>query len=200
MKRLTALIILLNIFYGFAQTRQWKTETSEDENVIVKSEIVKTKKGKHIYYIAETTRNISLEQAENYLRNSNNHKSFLENTTISKEVKKTFKNEWLTYYYFDAPWPMPNSDAVLQFKLTKTDNTLSINGTSMPDAYEKKEVKRMKTYNITYHFEKINASQTKLTITADFVPTGSVPKWLMNGWFPEGPAGIASRLVDEAIK
>lgn len=197
MRIVTALVILLYTGIGIAQTRNWKTQTSKDGKVVVQNEIVKINKGKHIYYIAKTEGKFNLKQAEKYLRNSENHKNFLENTTESTELKTLSDTEWITYYYFDAPWPMPNSDAVESFTLSKTNTTLTIKAISSPKALEIKDVKRMDTYNITYHFELIDEQTTQLTITADFIPVSSVPKWLMNGWFPKGPAGIANRLIHE---
>lgn len=200
MKNLIAFLLLISSFSGVSQTRNWKTETSKDGKVTVKSEILKTDNGKHIYYIAETIGNIALEQAEKYLRNSSNHKQFLENTTTSKEVKQFSDNEWITYYYFDAPWPVPNSDAVLNFKLTRSENELIVSANAVPKAHEMTDVKRMNVYNINYHFKRLDESTTQLILTVDFIPTGSVPKWLLRGWFPKGPAGIATRLLDGISK
>ncbi len=102
MNKIMSLILILCTTTLLAQ-RNWKTETSKDGKVIVKSEITSTEKGKIIHYIAETTTDISLEKAAEYLRDSNTHKNFLENTQESKEVQKITNDNWITYYYFDAP-------------------------------------------------------------------------------------------------
>ncbi|WP_272151559.1 hypothetical protein [Tenacibaculum aiptasiae] len=200
MKKLIAFIFLLTTINGISQNRNWNTKTSKDGKTVVKYDIVKNNGKTHIYYTAETKGDVSIEKIENYFSVSENHKQFLENTTKSEQVKKTSDTEWTTYYYFDAPWPMPNSDAVLNFKTTKTNTTIAFTGTSAPKSYKTTDVKRMETYNIKYSFEKINNNSTKVIISADFVPIGSVPKWLLKGWFPKGPAGIASRLLKEASK
>ncbi|CAL2060013.1 hypothetical protein [Tenacibaculum sp. 190524A05c] len=199
MKKIMSIILILCSTALIAQ-RNWKTETSKDGKVIVKSDIVNTDDGKVIYYIAETTTDISLEKAEKCLRDSQTHKNFLENTTESKQVEKSSESKWITYYFFDAPWPMPNSDAVQEFTVTKTPNSLTVSGTSKPKAYKSTDVKRMNNYDITYHFEKLENQKTKLTITAKFSPVGRVPKFLLKGWFPKGPAGIATRLINEISK
>ncbi|OSY86926.1 hypothetical protein WH52_14175 [Tenacibaculum holothuriorum] len=200
MKKLIALLLLISTFNGIAQNRNWTTKTSKDGKTTVQYDIIKNDSNTHIYYIVETQKDISLDAIETYFSNSENHKSFLENTTESKKVKKISDNEWVTYYYFDAPWPMPNSDAVLNFKVEKTENQLTFIGNSSPEAYKATDVKRMQAYNITYNFERLNDTSTKLTITADFMPVGSVPKWLLKGWFPKGPAEIANRLLTGASK
>lgn len=194
MNKIMSLILILCTTTLLAQ-RNWKTETSKDGKVIVKSEITSTEKGKIIHYIAETTTDISLEKAAEYLRDSNTHKNFLENTQESKEVQKITNDNWITYYYFDAPWPMPNSDAVQEFKLSKTNNSLTVSGISKPNAYKDSKVKRMDNYDISYHFEKLENKKTKLTITATFTPVSSVPKFLLKSWFPKGPAAIANKLI-----
>lgn len=197
-KIITLILIICSI--SLLGQRNWKIQTSKNGKITVKSEIVNTENGKTIYYIAETITDISLEKAEKILRNSNTHKNFLENTTESREIEKKSKDKWSTYFYFDAPWPVPNSDAVQEFTLSKTANSLTVSGISTPNAFKTTKVKRMKNYDISYHFKKVENNKTKLIISATFSPIGSVPKFLLNGWFPKGPAGIASRLIKEISK
>jgi len=52
----------------------------------------------------------------------------------------------------------------------------------------------MKTYKVIYTFEKINNSNTKITYNADYIPVGSIPKFLIKTWFPEGPIKIVTNL------
>ena len=195
-----ATLILILCSTALLGQRNWKTQKSKDGSVIVKSEIESTDNGKVIHYIAETTANISLQKAEEYLKNSNTHKNFLENTTESKEIQKKSENNWITYYFFDAPWPMPNSDAVQEFKLSKTENSLIVKGISNPKAYKTTDVKRMEQYDISYSFVKVGENKTKLTVAAAFTPVSKVPNFLLKGWFPKGPANIVSRLVNEISK
>ena len=191
----------MTITLAFSQEHNWKKEISKDGNVTVKSDIINTEEGKHIYYIAETiTTDINLNQAETYLRNVSNYKKFLENTDESKKVNTIDENTWISYFYFDAPWPMPNSDAVQKFTLKKTNSSLTITGKSQADAYKKTDVDRMKINNITYHFEKIDERTIKVNVISDFEPIGSVPEFLLKGWFPKGPANIVKRLISGASK
>lgn len=194
---LFALLILLN---ANAEQSDWKEETSKDGSVKVKSKIeTKVHNGderKIVSYIAEVNTSVSLDLALQYLMNSNNYKDFLENTKESREIQKVSDSEWITYLYFNAPWPMPDSDCVQRFKLVKKDeNTLVISGTTELDAYDIQDVRRMKFYDIQYKFKKISNNKTKLTLKASFVPVGSIPNWMLKSWLPEGPAGIVTRLL-----
>ena len=188
-----SIVTLLNSFCMFSQERNWIYEKSKDGKSTVKYELVKENNSTHFYYVAQTTANVSLDELDNYFSNTSNHKFFLERTT-TEELKKISDNEWLAYYFFDAPWPLPNSDIVIKINRTKEDNKLFFTATSVSNDYKKSNVKRMTTYKVVYTFEKINVSKTKITYNADYVPVGSIPKFLIKSWFPEGPANIVTYL------
>lgn len=179
---------------GFSQDRNWTIETSNDGKSTVKYELIKEKNGTHFYYIAQTTVNVSLEKLDAYFSNSSNHRKFLERTPESTEIKKLSNNEWLTYYYFDAPWPMGDSDVVARINRTKTDNKLIFNAEAISNSHKQGDVDRVTDYKFIYEFEKVNDTSTKITIKADYVPVGSVPNFLIKAWFPEGPAKIVRNL------
>lgn len=185
------LLISVNVF---SQGRNWTTEISKDGNSTIKYELVKEKEGTHFYYIAQTKANVTLEQLDAYFSKTENHKNFLERTPITKEIDKTSKNEWIAYYYFNAPWPLADSDLVLKINRIKTENKLKFIATAITSNYKTKDVERMKTYKVIYEFEKINKSTTKITYNADYIPVGSIPKFLIKTWFPEGPANIVTNL------
>ncbi len=189
---------------AIAQEDGWKTETLKGGKLTVKSKIVSQKvnnKEKNvIYYVVETTADFDLEKAEMFMRNSANYKKFLESVTKSIEVKKVSANSWISYVYFDNSWPVSDVDCVQKFDLTKTDNGFSVSGKAVPNEYEKKDIDRINLYDVVYKFEKTADKKTKLTITAIFCSGASIPKLLLKSWLPDGPAGIATRLVNEVSK
>lgn len=193
-KHLIVTLLLLISFSVSSQTRNWTTKTSKDGETTVKYDLEKEDGGTHLYYVAERNSSTSLDELDAYFSKSDNHKFFLENTTKSDEVKKTSDNEWITYYYFDAPWPMPNSDVVVKFNKSKTDDTLIFTANVITGEYGKKDVDRLTTYKFIYTFKKVDDNTTKISITADFISVGSVPNFLVRSWFPEGPARIISNL------
>lgn len=186
--------LMLTVFNVFSQNRNWKTESSKDGKSIVKYELVKEQKGTHFYYIAQTSANTSMEELDNYFSNASNHKNFLERTPKSEVIKKISNNVWLTYYYFNAPWPMADSDVVVKIDRSRKDDKLVFSANAISSDYKEGDVDRITDYKFIYEFEKINDQTTKVTITADYIPVGSVPNFLIKTWFPEGPAHIVSNL------
>lgn len=178
----------------FSQERNWTIEKSKDGKSTVKYELVKEDKRTHFYYIAQTTANVSLDDLDSYFSKTANHKFFLESTPKTEEIKKISNNEWLAYYFFDAPWPLPNSDVVLKINRYKADTKLTFTAIATPNDYKKSDIERMSSYKVIYEFEKINNSTTKITYNADYIPVGSIPQFLIKTWFPEGPIKIVNKL------
>ncbi|OIQ31093.1 MAG: hypothetical protein BM564_01145 [Bacteroidetes bacterium MedPE-SWsnd-G2] len=194
MKYISLILVLFCSSNTFAQLRNWTEEYSKDGKSTVKYEIVKEEKGKHFYYIAQTYASTTLDELDAYFSNTENHKNFLESTPITQEIEKISDNEWIAYYYFDAPWPMADSDLVLKINRVKADDTLVFIATAISHDYTYSDVERMTDYKVVYEFEKINDSTTKITYNANYIPLGSIPNFLINTWFPEGPAKIVTSL------
>lgn len=189
-----SIFTLLCSFCMFSQERNWTIENSKDDKSTVKYELIKQEEGTHFYYIAQTMANVTLDELDTYFSNTENHKLFLESTPITKETGKISEDEWLAYYFFNAPWPLPDSDLVIKINRIKETNKLTFIATAIKNDYKTKDVKRMKTYKVIYTFEKINNSNTKITYNADYIPVGSIPKFLIKTWFPEGPIKIVTNL------
>ncbi|MRI01681.1 hypothetical protein GH721_14150 [Kriegella sp. EG-1] len=187
-------IILLVSFKVFSQERSWTIEKSKDGKSTVKHDLVKEDKRTHFYYIAQTTANVTLGELDSYFSKTMHHQNFLERTPITEEIEKIAGDEWLAYYFFDAPWPLANSDVVLRIKRTKENRKLIFTATAIAHNYKKSNVERMTRYNVIYEFESLDDQTTKITYNADYVPVGSIPKFLIKAWFPEGPANIVTNL------
>lgn len=194
MKSLQLIVALLISINVSSQTRNWTIEDSKDGKSTVKYELVDEGSRTHFYYIAETTVSTTLDELDSYFSNTENHKNFIESTTTTEKVKQISENEWLAYYFFDAPWPLPNSDVVLKINRTKTENKLVFTAQAISHDYKKSDTDRMTDYKIIYELERIDNNTTKITYNADYLPYGSIPNFLIKSWFPEGPAGIVSNL------
>ncbi len=201
-------LLLLSIIFALhfnstAQNRNWTETNSKDDRVAVKYEIIGQKEGqggkrKVVHYIAKITAAFDLEKAEAFMRNTENYPKFLEHATKSREVKKVSQNEWISYLYFDPPWPMSDFDCVQRFTFKKSSpNEFTITAIVDAQAYELQGVKRMNLYDASYHFQKINETQSQLTLAVSFSPTGNVPKWMLKAWFPKGPSDIVKGVVDQ---
>lgn len=193
-KYITLTLLLLLSYNAISQNRNWTIEKSDDGISSVKYDLIKEEDGTHFYYIAQTTANTTLDKLDVYFSNTENHKQFLERTPITKEIAKISENEWLAYYFFNAPWPLSDSDLVIKINRIKEANMLKFIATAVTNDYKTKDVERMKTYKVIYEFEKINESTTKITYNADYIPIGSIPKFLIKTWFPEGPINIVTKL------
>jgi len=190
---LTAALLLI-AHNSISQNRNWTIARAKDEKATVRYDLVKKDEGTHFYYIAETTATTTLDKLDAYFSNTENHKQFLERTPVTKELKKLSDNEWMAYYYFNAPWPMSDSDLVLKITRVRKEGSLQFIATAARSDYKTKDVERMNTYKVIYDFKELANGSIKITYNADYIPIGSIPKFLIKSWFPEGPAQIVTNL------
>lgn len=196
------LLISLNIF---GQKENWTKEMSKDGKVEVMN-FISTRiddDGNEVQlaeYSATTIAEGNIENFSTLLKDASLHKRFMDNTDISEEVKVLADNQWLVYYYFDSPWPMPNSDCVMKMKFTenKAEKTIVYEGVPTPKLLEEKDVKRMTYYVVNYTVKQLEGGKVDVSMWAKVTPVVSGPDWMMNAWFPKGPAGILTRLVKAA--
>ncbi len=203
-RNVSGIIILTSIFINaniFAQETDWKTEKSEDGNITVVSKISQRTDEEAndvqlIEYVASTTANVSYQNCISIMKDISNHKAIL-NEEISENLEKLSDNEWLIYYYFDAPWPIPNSDCVSKmiFSEDLINRIATFTLTAVPSLYEKKEVKRVTYYNVSYTFKDLGNGNVKMTSIAKLTPAINAPDWLVRGFFPDGPARYLQRLL-----
>lgn len=196
-------IVLLQVG-AFAQSEGWKTETVDQCEVKSKIDKRTNSAGKSetvLRYVATTSEKASLGKIKQLMKTPNQYRNFLENTEESKLFKKVSNTEWYMYLFFDAPWPMPNSDCVHHMTIEEnTDKKFVISGKATPNEMEKKDVDRIEFYTVSYTFETLRDNSIQLIIDAAFAPTTSPPDWLIKSWFPNGPAGIAERIFEAAEK
>ena len=203
-RKFLAILIFIAIFINanvIAQSTDWKTEKSNDGKIIVISKISKridefSNEVQLIEYIAKTTANVSLSNCISVMKDISKHKEIL-NENVSEMLKSVSENEWLIYYYFDAPWPLPNSDCVSKMNFSEDVNNgmATFTLTAEPAMYENKDVKRLTYYNITYTFKDLGNGKVEMTSTAKLTPVVQAPDWIVKNFFPEGPARYLQRLL-----
>lgn len=194
--RKVILAVLMMTTISTAYSKNWETDTHN--GVTVKSKVTTENDKTIISYVATKTVDANIKQVEALMRKPSEYKNFLENTEESREIKKKSDNSWLTYMYFDAPWPLPNSDCVQEWTYEKIENGFVLTGKAVKGAYPKKDVDRMYQSNAKYEFTQVEEGKVRLTLSSDFAPIGSVPNWLIRQWFPKGPANIVNRLFENA--
>jgi len=193
--------MLLIAISAKAQSIDWKTEKSEDGKITVTSKISErideeSNQVQLVEYVATTIANVSFQNCVAIMKDISNHKAIL-NEEISEKLKTLSENEWLIYYYFDAPWPIPNSDCVSKMIFTEDiiNRMATFSLTAVPTLYEKKDVKRVRYYNVKYTFKDLGDGKVKLTSIAKLTPAINAPEWLIRGFFPEGPARYLHRIL-----
>ena len=193
-------ILLFITINASAQTIEWRTEYSEDKNTevvyaIYDSLITEEEEVTIIEYRAKTKTSASLQNCAAIFNDPNMHKKFYEYTDVSEKVKDVSDSEWIIYYYYSPPWPIADSDCVSRITMiTDTlNNKIVFTSFSESDLIEMKDVTRSELNDITFTFTQINDKEVEIFIEAKLIPATQAPKWMMNGWFPDGPANTLSR-------
>lgn len=202
------LILLCMIFLStiiLAQTTEWITKKTKDGKITVKSSVSKRtdENGNEVQlieYVATTTVTIDILKCAQVIKDISFHKEFLENTAVSKKLENISENEWLIYYYFEAPLFFSDSDCVMKMTYRKNDSEdlISFKGVAVPDSLEDKGVKRYTYYTVVYLFKKIEPNKTEITISEKTTPPSKAPAWMVKRWFPKGPAKMLNRIIDLA--
>jgi hypothetical protein len=185
----------------FAQTSEWTTEKTEDGKISVTSKISKRTDDidgevQLIEYVATTTANVSLQSCISIMKDISKHKEIL-NEEVSEMIQTISDNEWLIYYYFDAPWPIPNSDCVTKmiFSEDVINKIASFTITAEPSSYAQSNVKRLTYYNVSYTFKDLENGSVEITSTAKLTPAVQAPDWIVKNFFPDGAARYLQRLL-----
>lgn len=190
-----------------AQNEDWKTEFSKDGKIEVQYHVGKRtdktgEKVQLIEYTATTQTDISLQNCIEAMRNASLHKEFMGNTEESKELEKLTENEWLVYYFFEPPWPMPDNDCVMKTSLTESNDgkTVVFTGVSAPELIAKKDVKRLDYYEYEYAFEEKANKKIEFRVLVRLTPVSSGPAWMVKTWFPKGPVEFMENFIKIASR
>lgn len=197
---ISSILILTNSL--FAQTEDWKKETSKDGKIEIEYHISDRldKDGEEVQlieYVATTITDLNLEQCVKTMRNVASHKQFMGNTEESIELETISENEWLAYYFFEPPWPMPDNDCVMKVSLEELEDERSIvfKGVSEPKHIAMKDVKRLEHYEYEYSFTEKATNEIEFSIAVRLTPVSSAPNWMMKSWFPKGPTEFMEKFI-----
>jgi len=197
-------ILLLNLNTS-AQSPDWKQETTKDERVTVSYTFTESvdqdgKKFNVLEYEAVTTAKASLGKCREVMMDDSKHMEFMEGTQDVKRVMDLPGGEWVTYYFLNSRWPMPDSDVVTRYKLEDdpAGKSFILTGTPAPNLYPEGEVSRMKHNQTKYIFTDLGDGRVEVVMYSKSVPLVSVPKWLISTWIPDGPADMLNGIIDLA--
>jgi hypothetical protein len=150
----------------------------------------------HIEDISTTRVKTSIEKCVALMKDGSKHKKFT-GDYHSETIRTLSDNKWIIYYYTKNPWPIANSDCVLEMTLTRNveEKSAAFTLIAAPSAVEKGEVDRMGDYNVTYSFREIGTNLVEITIIGKSSPPEKVPIWLVKAAFPAAPANALRRFV-----
>ena len=194
-------ILLLNVNIS-AQEPGWKKVATKDGKVTVSYTFTDSidqsgKKFNVLEYEAVTTARASLGKCRKVLMDDPKHMEFMEGTQDVKRVMDLPGGEWVTYYFLNSRWPMPDSDVITRYRLVDDPSGKSfvLTGTPAPDLYPVGEVARTE-HNITkYTLTDLGNGMVELVMYSKSIPLVSVPKWLIATWIPDGPADMLNGII-----
>ena len=195
----------------FAQRTDWKKESTKDGLVTVSYSFSESidengKKFNVLEYEALTTAEVSLESCKAVMTDDSLHMGFMDGTEHVRRIADLPGGEWVTYYYYNSPWPMPDADVITRYKLEEepSQKRFFLTGTPAPDSYPEQDVPRMKHNYTKYTFTDLGNDTVEITMYSSSIPLVSVPKWLIATWIPDGPAdmlnGITSLAKEKELK
>jgi hypothetical protein len=203
---LCLVFFLISTFALHAQEAEWKTKVTKDGLTTVKYRVYNQvdeegEKTQIIEFEAKTTTKASLEECVLTMMTDANHVEIIEGTEEARRIKDLPGGEWLTYYYYKPPWPMPASDVITRYKLEEDPGQRKaiLSGTPAPDMYPKGELPRMENNHTKYTFTDLG-EEVEIVMYSWSIPLIKAPNCLAKTWFPNGPAemvlGIA-RFAEE---
>ena len=183
----------------------WKEKTTKDGEVTVsyrftEHEDQNGKKYNELEYEAVTRAETDLERCRKVMMDDSKHMAFMEGTEGVKRVKNLSESEWVTYYFLNSRWPMPDSDLVTRYKLEEdaSRKQFVLSGSPAPDMYPEGDVPRMKYNQSKFTFTDQGNGIVEITMYSRSIPLVSIPKWLIASWIPNGPADMLHGIVDLA--
>ena len=200
--RLTLFCMLLVNSALMAQTDDWKKESTKDGKVVVSYIFSESfnengKKFNVLEYEAVTIAELSLESCKAVMMNDSLHMGFMDGTENVRRIINLPGGEWVTYYFYNSPWPMPNADVITRYKLEEdaSGKQFILSGSPAPDMYPEQDVPRMKHNDTKYTFTDLGDGSVEIIMYSKSIPLVSVPKWLIATWIPDGPADMLNGIA-----
>ena len=192
-------------FGANAQNENWTTKVSQVGNTkvqyfISQQDSPKGEPTQTIEYVVSRVLEADIDACLEVLKTPSNYMNIFDFTEKSELIEQISENEWFVYFYIDSPWPLPNQDQVSKFTLESNGNSATIRSTSTPDKISRTDVTRAIMADFDYFLVKMNDGLLEITIKAKFQPTTAAPHFLINIWFPDGPANMIDRIAKLAKK
>jgi hypothetical protein len=202
-----ALLLFFSLQASNAQDMEWQTKMTKDGLVTIKYRVYYqieegSEKSQVIEYEANTIAKASLDACVSIMSQEACHKAIMEGTEEARRIKDLPGGEWVTYYYYKPPWPMPPADIITRYKVEedKSKKQAILTGTPAPDMYPLQDVDRMEHNHTKYTFTDLGDGKVEIVMYSWSIPLISAPKWLVKTWFPDGPADMVRGIARMAEK
>ena len=156
-----------------------------------------------IQYKAETTFDVSIEQAVGLILNVEYASKWVpyvsETKVLSRDDKK---GEFILYMVLDFPFPLKDRDMVVKGKISKDVNgNISIKNKAIASGKAaNSNYIRLKNYEGDWIFQKLAANKTKVTTTGFADPEGSIPQSVTNLLVEQQPYQMLQKMKVELAK
>ena len=122
---------------------------------------------------------------------------FMDGTEHVRRIADLPGGDWVTYYFYNSPWPMPDADVITRYKLVEepSKKRFILTGTPAPEMYPEQDVPRMKHNYTKYTITDLGDGRVEVVMYSKSIPLVSIPKWVIATWIPDGPADMLNGIV-----
>ncbi len=130
----------------------------------------------------------NLEKLSNILLDPSQAKNWAYSTKECYLIKRNSASEIITYMSTSFPWPANDRDLAMKTTLIRSDKTLQVICSNVPDILpEKKGVVRISTFKNNWEVQAVNDGFLKINYFLQVDPGGSLPGWIINLFISKGP-------------
>ena len=197
---LVMLSVILPSSNTFAVANKWEKETVDDGKITVQWSISKNNQSfPQIEYVASSVVQADMQKMIAVLKDVENHKIFNDDRD-SKMLNELSRNEWDIYYLSKAPWPLSPSETfakmILEEDTGRKKALFKINIDAQKKHPRKENTHLMTDMNVTYTFIDVGGGNIEISIQSRSVAPIKVPAWMINAYFPDGPADTITKIVE----
>ena len=192
---LTICMAIHSTSYSQNMKEEWKDYLKDGYRL--SSRVVNTDSSQIIEYKLFITSKIDLEHFYKTMINPDNYRHFFQNNKENKIVQFLSDSEFITYSFYDTPWPLPDSDCVNHTKIEKNtvEKSVIVSNVAAPDKYKKINVKRRTLNYYTIRAKSLPNDSTEIYMHSRCAATVQAPKWMVMQWFPKGPIKTMDKMI-----
>ncbi|HEB62475.1 MAG TPA: hypothetical protein ENI82_04905 [Bacteroidetes bacterium] len=148
-----------------------------------------------LVFKAVTIINAGFSKVASVIQDTKYCKQWMDRVKTIKILKKINNNNYYTYIETFVPWPFSNRDIILLYNVIKTDKSIIIKLTSIPDYIPNKPgIVRMKEGTGYWKISKINYHKSLVEYSFFSDPGGNLPNWLTNTFIEDVPFNTLKNL------